>query len=60
MGTSSGVYELNHDCASQNEYPWLQIFYFDSNTFVPLKCDALVFFVKCMLTGCRLVDCSLA
>jgi len=28
MGTSSGVYELNHECAS---------------TFVPLRCDSLVF-----------------
>jgi len=34
-------------------------FYFDSNTSVLLKCDALVFVGKRMLTGCRLVDCSL-
>ena len=39
--------------------PRIQMFYFDSNTFVPLQCGALVFLVKRMLTGCRLVDCSL-
>jgi len=39
--------------------PLVQMFYFDSNTFVPLTCDVLGFFVKRMLTGCRLVDCSL-
>ena len=65
MGTSSGAYELNHECASLQApelvyyrvKPRVQMFYFDSYTFVPLKCDALVFCKA--LTGCRLVDCSL-
>jgi len=59
MGTCSGAYELNHKCASMSDLitrprssthglinrvkSWVQMFYFDSNTFVPLKCDALVF-----------------
>jgi len=35
------------------------MFYFDSNTTVPLQCDTLVFFGKRKLTGCRLVECAL-
>jgi len=35
------------------------MFYFDSNTTVPLQCAALVFFGKRMLSGYRLIDCSL-
>ena len=64
MRTSSGAYELNHDCAiitHQNEYPYfinaikhgyIILFYFDFNTTVPLQYVALVFW-KLMLTGCR-------
>jgi len=33
----------------------VQMFYFDSNTTVPLQCAVLVVFGKRMLTGCRLV-----
>ena len=39
--------------------PRVQLFYFDSNTTVPLQCAALGFFGKRMLTGCRLIYCSL-
>ena len=74
MGTSSGAYELNHECASMSDLitrtkrvpifyyhdkPRVQMFYFDSNTIVPFQSAALVFFGKRMLTGCCLVDCSL-
>jgi len=36
----------------------VQMFYFDFKTTIPLQCAALVF-GKRILTGCRLVDCSL-
>ena len=35
------------------------MFYFDFNTTLPVQCAALVFFGKRMLSGCRLIDCSL-
>ena len=40
-GYEIGVYELNHECASDNTRE--QMFYFDSNTTLPLRCAALVF-----------------
>jgi len=50
MGTSSGAYELNHECASEREPIFyygdktrVQMFYFDYNTTVPLQCITLVF-----------------
>ena len=51
MGTSSGAYELNHECTHAPERvpifyyqvkTRVQMFYFDSYTTVPLKCVALV------------------
>ena len=64
MGTSSGAYELNHapervPICYYRDKTRVQISYFDSNTTVHLQCAALAFFGKRMLTGCRLVDCSL-
>ena len=48
MGTSSGTYELNHECALERVLMVyyrvnrrVQIFYFDSNIIVPLKCREL-------------------
>jgi len=57
MNTSSGAYELNHECAStsglitrtRTSTQWfyhrvntrVHMFYVDSNTFVPLKCPEL-------------------
>ena len=54
MGTSSVAYELNHDCTSlhapecvpifyYHDKRRVQMFYFDSNTTVPLQCAAPVF-----------------
>ena len=50
MGTSSGAYELNHECALARvpiiyfrDKTQVQMFYFHSNTTVPLQCAALVF-----------------
>ena len=46
MGTSSGAYELNHECASIFYYrdnTRVHMGLFDSNTTVPLQCDTLVF-----------------
>ena len=37
----------------------VRMFYFDSYTFVPLKCDALGFFCKAYVDRMSLVDCSL-
>jgi len=66
MGTSSDAYEFNHECAPERvpifyyrDKTRVQMFYFDSNTTVYLQCTPLVFLGKHMLTGCRLVDCSL-
>jgi len=47
MGTSSGAYELNHECASifyyRDKHTDTYMGLFDSNTTVPLQCDTLVF-----------------
>ena len=49
MGTSSGAYELNHECTTTSTHTLvrdktrLHMFYFDSNTTVPVQCAALVF-----------------
>ena len=50
MATSSGVYELNHECPPERlpiiysrGKTRVHMFYFDSNTTVPLQCAALVF-----------------
>jgi len=49
MGTSSGAYELNHECTRTSTHTLfrdktrLDMFYFDSNTTVPVQCAALVF-----------------
>ena len=48
--TSSGAYELNHELQTPERVPIfhyrektrIQIFYFDSDTTVPLQCAALV------------------
>ena len=51
MGTSLGAYELNHECAPERvpifyyrDKTQVQMFYFDSNTTIPLQCAALVVF----------------
>jgi len=43
MGTSSGAYELNHECAPERvtlfyyrDKTWVQMFYFNSYTTIPL------------------------
>jgi len=47
MGKSSGVYELNHECARTNtcillcDKTRVYLFYFDSYTTRPLLCAAL-------------------
>ena len=49
-----GAYELNHECASirtstrvlLRDKTRVHMFYFDSNTNVPLQCVALVFFLE--------------
>ena len=49
MGTSLGAYELNHKSLAPERVPMfyycvntqVQMFYFDSNTFVPLECPEL-------------------
>ena len=38
MGTSSGVYDLIY----KGDKTRVHMFYFDSNTTAPLRCDALV------------------
>ena len=50
MATSSGVYELNHECPPERlpiiysrGKTRVHRFYFDSSTTVPLQCAALVF-----------------
>jgi len=50
MGTSSGAEELNHECVRTSvpiiyfrNKTWIQMFYFDSNMTLPLKCAALGF-----------------
>ena len=63
MSTSSGAYELyapeRVPIFYYRDKTRIQMFYFDSNTTVPLQCAALFFGGKRMLTGCRLVDPSL-
>ena len=55
MGTSSGAYELNHECAPERvpmfhyrDKTRVHMFYFDSNTTVPLQCATLVFLKACV------------
>ena len=53
MGTSSGAYELNRECAPERvpiiyfrDKSRVQMFYFDSTTTVPFQCVSLVFVSK--------------
>ena len=55
MATSSGAYELR----VRRDKTRVKMFYFDSNTIVPLQCAVLVLLGYRMLTGCPLVDCPL-
>ena len=55
MGTSSGAYELNHQCASipaPERVPmvyylvntWVHMFYYNSNTYVPMNARMWTYF----------------
>ena len=56
MGTSSGAYILNHECASTSYL--ITSTRTSAHNLLPRENSGTYFFGKLMLTGCRLVDCS--